>query len=95
MALLGRPEGPGGTIGTPGGRHGGQGPLRGTSRWSMWAQGGLFGHLGEPREAAQRPRDAKGEPRDTKVGPRQAKGRPTEANITRQGHPSGAKMGPK
>ena len=50
---------------------------RGSSRWSMWAQGGLLEHPGGPREAdpaAKGPqRGAKGSHRMTKTGQRWAK----------------------
>ena len=85
MALLGRPEGSRGDY------------------WDTWGQawgprtskGDLsVVHVG-PGGTIWAPGGAKGEPWDAQVGPRQAKGRPTEANMTRQGGPSGAKMGPK
>ena len=69
---------------------------RGTSRWFMWAQGGLLGHPGSQGRPTLRPRDAKGEPkgrrRTTKTGQRSAKGSQNGPSRAPRRHQHGSKM---
>ena len=89
-------RGPAGTIGAPMGSHWGQGSPKGTSRWFMWAQGGLLGHPGEPREAHPaakgRQRGAKGRHGTTKTGQRWAKGSKNGPSRAPRRHQNESKM---